>query len=384
MNRSYSFLSKNLAHLALATVMSFGSAALALAGAASDIADPIVAGAHGTGRNAYSLEILVSDGFIPAPNTDAHLVNGWGLASSPTGPWWVADNHTGFSTLYDGDGTISALVVAVPGAPTGTVFVSGAGFTVSDGGANSGDAFFLFASEDGTISGWSPGVPPPAPSTQAFHVVDNTTSGAIYKGLAFATAAGGNRIYATDFHNARVDVFDTSFNAVVDPTAFVDPKIPDGFAPFGIQNLGGTLYVTYAKQDADAEDDVAGQGLGFVDAYDTEGVLLGRVAQHGRLNAPWGLAIAPDTFGRFSGDLLVGNFGDGRINAYRLRPDHRKKATPRGALRGTNRKPIQIDGLWGIAFGNGATAGPTNALYFAAGPLDETHGTFGRIDPPQE
>lgn len=380
MDTHSSTIVKILMRGAVAVALAAATAPIALSDGSQDPEDSIAAL---TGKNAYTLQILVSDGIIPAPNTDAHLINGWGLAASGTSPWWVNDNETGFSTLYDGDGTIQTLVVAVPGAPTGIVFAGGTNFMVSDGNGATAAAIFLFASEDGTISGWNPGVPPPPLSTQAFHLIDSTPSGAIYKGLAIASTDAGNRIYATDFHNAKVDVFDETLNPIVDPTAFVDPKIPDGFAPFGIQNLDGTIFVTYAKQDADAEDDVPGQGLGFVDAYDTSGVLLGRVAQRGRLNAPWGLALAPDDFGRFSGHLLVGNFGDGKINAFKLRPNNHKKAVPRGALRGTNKKPIAIGGLWGIAFGNGATAGPTNALYFAAGPAGETQGTFGRIDPPR-
>ena len=216
-------------------------------------------------------------------------------------------------------------------------------------------------------------------TNQAVVAVDNTASGASYKGLALVTTDSGSRLYATDFHNGKVDVFDGAFQPVTLSNGFVDPKIPNGFAPFGIAAVvPGRIFVTYAKQDADKADDVHGQGLGFIDAFDTDGVFLGRIAQHGRLNAPWGLALAPSDFGRFGGDLLVGNFGDGRINAYALTNDN-KKGLPRGALRGTNHKPLVIEGLWGIAFGNGGAAGPTNVLYFAAGPGDEAHGLFGSI-----
>jgi len=295
-------------------------------------------------------------------------------------PWWVADNQTDLSTLYNASGTPLPLVVNVPGAPTGLVFHRDApDFTVSAGGA-SGPAIFLFDGEGGEIRGWNPGVPPPvAPATTSTDTEVGFASpdGAIYKGLAIAT--NPSRLYATDFHNGRVDVFDGNFMPVNTPGAFTDPKLPAGFAPFGIQNIGDQIFVTYAKQDADAEDDVAGQALGFVDVFDRNGVLLDRVAQRGQLNAPWGLAMAPDDFGTYSGDLLVGNFGDGNINAYTQNPNGTWQ--PAGQLRGSDRKPIKIDGLWALQFGHGAIAnnGPTNTLFFTAGPNDENDGLFGSI-----
>jgi uncharacterized protein (TIGR03118 family) len=332
-------------------------------------------------RNSYAETILVSDGFVTADTTDANLVNAWGIAASAAGPWWVSDNHSGKSTLYNGTGAAQALIVDVPGDPTGIVFYGGTNFIVSNG-VDSGSALFLFASEDGTISGWSPGVPPPPPSTQAQVVVNNSASGAIYKGIAYATTTDGDRLYATDFHNGKVDVFDGAFAPVSTAGAFVDPKIPRGYAPFGIQNIAGHIFVTYAKQDANKEDDLHGQGLGFISVFDTSGQFLSRLVSHGRLNAPWGMALAPDNFGKFSGDLLVGNFGDGKILAYQLTVGL-KKGLPRGILRGQNKKPIVIDGIWGIGFGNGASSGATNALYFAAGPQDETHGLFGKVEATQ-
>jgi uncharacterized protein (TIGR03118 family) len=318
--------------------------------------------------NSYVVHNLVSDGTIPADHTDPHLVNAWGIARSGGSPWWVADNETAVSTLYNGSGAPQALVVSVPGAPTGIVFNGGASFVVTNG-TTSGPARFLFDSEDGTISGWNPAVAP----TQA-EIAVTSTAGAIYKGLAIATTTAGAFLYAADFHNARVDVFDGSFHPVTSAGAFVDPDLPAGFAPFGIQNLQGLIYVTYAQQDADAEDEVAGPGLGFVSAFDADGHFLARVASGGPLNAPWGLAIAPAGFGRFSGSLLVGNFGDGRINAYDLATFEAK-----GHLKTPDHKPLTIDGLWGIGFGNGANAGPATTLFFAAGPEDETHGLFGSI-----
>jgi uncharacterized protein (TIGR03118 family) len=264
------------------------------------------------------------------------------------------------------------LVVSVPGGPTGTVFNGSAGFVVSDGAGHSGPSVFMFATEAGTIRGWNPNVPPPPRSTQSFVVVDKSSEGAIFKGLAIA----GDRLFAADFHNAKVDVFDSSFNQITG--GFVDRKLPKGYAPFGIQVLGGNVFVAYAKQDKDAEDEDAGPGRGIVDEYTTAGDLITRVAQHHHLNAPWGLALAPaDGFGEASGDLLVGNFGDGRINVFEQKKDGKWKS--KGQLKGVNHKPISIDGLWGIGFGNGSGSGDTDDLYFAAGPDDEMHGLFGEI-----
>jgi uncharacterized protein (TIGR03118 family) len=338
------------------------------------VAGPSVASAAES--NVYRVTNLVSDVPGLAVNLDPNLVNAWGLVAGPTSPWWVADNESSVSTLYTGDGTPVPLVVLVAGNPTGIVFNGGPNFIVTDG-TNSGPSLFMFATEDGHILGWNPAVPPPPPSTQAFVVADRSGVGAIYKGLAIASTSDGDFIYATDFHNARVDVFDSEFNLVSTPGAFIDPRLPAGFAPFGIQEIGGVLFVTYAKQDADHEDDVAGQGLGFVDAFDTSGTLLHRVATRGQLDSPWGLAVAPESFGRFGGDLLVGNFGDGHINAYAL---HHGAYRHRGVLRGTGGEKIVIDGLWALAFGNGAAAGPTDTLFFTAGPDDETHGLFGTIE----
>ncbi|HEX6702674.1 MAG TPA: TIGR03118 family protein, partial [Gaiellaceae bacterium] len=233
----------------------------------------------------------------------------------------------------------------------------------------SGPALFIFATEEGKILAWNMSV-----GTTAQVVADHSGDEAIYKGLAIA----GDRLYATDFHNGRVDIFDGAFGDVNTPGAFVDPSIPAGFAPFGIQNVGGTIFVTYAKQDADAEDDVHGQGLGFVDEFDTAGTLLGRVATRGQLNAPWGIALAPASFGRFGGDLLVGNFGDGEITAFERDSDG--VFDPRGQLRTEDGHVLSIDGLWALQFGKGAANnGPTDTLFFTAGPDDESHGLFGTI-----
>jgi uncharacterized protein (TIGR03118 family) len=330
---------------------------------------------------------LVSDGAVPADLTDQNLVNAWGLTTGPGRPWWVANNGTGTSTLYDGNtGAKVPLTVAVPGDPTGAVFNGGSGFIVSDGMGHSAPSAFMFASEDGTISGWNPAVPPPPLSTQAFHVVDNSASGAIYKGLAVASTMTGDFLYATNFNAGTVDVFDSAFNPVTLAGAFTDDDLPAGYAPFGIANLGGTLFVTYALQDAFKHDDVAGEGHGFVDAYDTSGHLLHRIASKGKLNSPWGLAMAPATFGKFSNDLLVGNFGDGRIHAFDPkhfdRPSNGRR--PGRTLRAPNGQPIMIDGLWSLAFGNGSAAGPTDTLFFTAGPNDEGDGLFGKLTATQQ
>jgi uncharacterized protein (TIGR03118 family) len=326
--------------------------------------------------NAYLVQNLVSDGSIAAAHTDPLLINAWGLAATPTSPWWVADNATNVSTLYNATGVASSLIVQVAGHPTGMVFSGGTGFVVTNGSL-SAPARFLFAAEDGTISAWSSSVQPPPP-THSFIVVPNVASpahGAIYKGLALASTASGDRLFAADFHNNHVDVFDSSFHPVSVPGAFIDPGLPARFAPFGIQNIGGKILVAYAMQGEDAVDEIAGDGLGFVSAFEPDGSFVARVASRDALNAPWGMAMAPANFGRFSGQLLVGNFGDGRINVFDA-----KTYEPKGHLKNTQGKAVVIEGLWGIAFGNNAAAGRDNTLYFAAGPHDEAAGLFGRID----
>ena len=320
-------------------------------------------------RNSYTVTRLVSDQPGVAAQTDPNLVNAWGLTSGPTSPWWVSDNGTQKSTLYRGsDGAVQGLVVAVAGGPTGAVFNPTAGFVLPTGGK----ALFIFDSEDGKVRAWNG-----AQGTTAIVVKDRSGEDAIYKGLAIADTSAGPRLYAADFHNARVDVFDGSFGLV--PGGFVDQSLPSGYAPFGIQTIGDRVFVTYAKQDADAEDELAGQSLGFVDVFSTTGDLLGRVAQHGQLNAPWGLALAPSSFGRFAGDLLVGNFGDGQINAYEELPNGH--FAHRGELRSADGGSISIDGLWALQFGKAGNNGPAGTLFFTAGPDEETHGLFGSITP---
>src|SRR6266568_2048368 len=337
----------------------------------------------------YAQHNIVSDVSGLADHTDANVVNAWGLDSGPTTPWWISDNGTGKTTLYNID-TGATSFFTVPGAggeqgnPTGLIFNGGTGFVVNNG-AGSSPARFIFSSEDGTISAFRG-----APIVTVVPNMNALAHGAIYKGLAIDSRTAGTHLYATDFHNAKVDVFDSSFHLVTLSGNFTDPNLPAGFAPFGIQNIGGTLYVTYALQDEDAEDDVAGPGNGFVDAYDLNGNFIQRVASAGELNSPWGLALAPEDFGRFSGDLLVGNFGDGRIHAFdptTLTLDGEFEAV--GLLHSAAGGPIQIDGLWALQFGHGTTPssanGLTTTLFFTAGPSDEDHGLFGSIvlsEPP--
>jgi uncharacterized protein (TIGR03118 family) len=346
--------------------------ALALASAA---VLAVVVGSAGAkaADDIFSVHALVSDGAAtPAPGTDAKLVNGWGLTAGPTTPWWASNNGSNTSTLYSGVGAKAALTVTVAGGPTGAVFNGkSTDFVVSQSG-KSGAARFLFATEAGTVLGWSPTVN----GTTAVVGADRSAGGAVYKGLAVAN----DRLYATDFHNGRVDVFDASFNLITTPGGFNDAKVPKGFAPFGIQALGSDIFVTFAKQDAAAKDDVPVPGQAYVDEFTADGQLVARVVNSGKknapLNAPWGLALAPADFSVFSNDLLVGNFGNGRISAYTKRG---ATWVFKGQLRHANGAPIAIDGLWGIAFGNGSAAGPTTALYFLAGPAGEKHGLFGSI-----
>jgi uncharacterized protein (TIGR03118 family) len=318
----------------------------------------------------YDQTNLVSNAAGPAPKTDARLVNPWGLSRSSSSPWWVSDNGTGLSTLYDGTGNAQSLVVSVPGAPTGTVFNGSADFEVAPGKP----ARFLFASEDGTISGWNSG-------SQALVVV--TTPGAVYKGIAIVDVNGKRQLYATDFHGGHVDVFDASFHAVTRQDGDADEDAPfrfggrlRGLSPFGIQNIGGNLLVTYAKPDAAGHDDVHAPGNGAVAVFTPAGRLI-RILEHVQdLNSPWGLALAPGDFGAFSHHLLVGQFGSGEILAYNM-------ATGRfsGKLLNSSGNSIAIDGLWGLGFGNGKSAGPATTLYFSAGPNDEADGLFGTLTP---
>ena len=334
----------------------------------------VLAASPAAAQNAktYVITPLVSNLGPPGPGVDVRLVNAWGLVSGQGTPWWVSDNGADFSTLYRADGTKVNLNVSVAGAPTGIVFnPSSTNFPVGTG--TTPGARFIFATESGTIAGWRQAL-----GTTAQVAVDSSAAGAVYKGLAIATAGSGPQLYATDFHNARVDVFDASWAAVQTPGGFVDSSLPAGYAPFGIQTNSSRIFVTFAKQVAGSNDELHGQGLGFVDVFDPDGNLLARVAQHGQLNAPWGLAMAPATFGAFGGDLLVGNFGDGHVNAFQEQPDGTWELV--GMLRTADGKKLAIDGLWALEFGHGNAAnGPLDTLFFTAGPNDESDGLFGTI-----
>ena len=317
----------------------------------------------------YTQTSLVSNVGSADGKVDANLVNGWGLSRSSTSPWWVSDNGSNSSTLYDGSGNANARVVHVAGGPTGTVYNGTQDFQLAAGRP----AAFLFASEDGTISGWNPNVD----ANNA--VVMATTSGAVYKGLAMASVNGANYLYAADFHNGRIDVFDNAFHRLGDSVVpgFRLPRPSRNLSPFNVQNIGGNLFVAYAQPDDDRHDDTPGAGLGLVASFSPDGQLL-RIFEHvAELNAPWGLALAPGDFGSFSHHLLVGQFGSGQIAAFDV-------LTGRfaGLLADGNGQPIQIDGLWGLGFGGGsANNGPANALFFSAGPNGENGGLFGMLAP---
>ena len=340
---------------------------------------------------------------------DPNLVNPWGVGESATSPFWVSDNGNGTSSLYNTPGQPQALVVDIPapgdplgasGAPTGLVFnlaLAENAFRIagvnSSGTAVTAPAVFLFAAEGGTILGWNPGVNPPntPPASQGTHAIiavdnsanPNTASGAVYKGLAIArdSSSGNVFLYTTNFRAGTVEVYDTSFHPVtLSPGAFTDPHLPRGYAPFNIVpiTLNNTteLVVTYAVQNAEKHDDVAGQSHGIVDTFDLAGHMLARFAQHGQLDSPWGVALAPAGFGQFGGDLLIGNFGNGHINAFDpMTGEFLDK------VRDAHGKAIAIDGLWTIMFGNGGNGGLRGTLYFTAGPNDESDGLFGSLAP---
>jgi uncharacterized protein (TIGR03118 family) len=315
---------------------------------------------------------LTSDITNAASVMDPDLVNPWGLSISPGGPWWVSDNGTGLSTLYNSSGQNQGLIVAIPsgsgsgtGSPSGTVYNGTSGFKI-----NGQVAAFLFCTEDGTISGWYGG-------STAYIAVNNNGNGAVYKGMALASQGGANYLYVANFNAGTVEAYDTNFAPhSFGSNAFVDTTLPAGYAPFNVQLVGSKLVVTYAKQDAAKHDDVPGQGFGYVDIYDTAGNLSLRLAHNVYLNAPWGAVQAPANFGGFSNALLIGNFGNGAISAYNI-----TTGVFIGSFFDVNDLPLKIDGLWALAFGNGGSGGPTTTLYFTAGPFNENHGIFGSIVP---
>jgi uncharacterized protein (TIGR03118 family) len=365
--------------LTVATIVAAGTLAAGALGAA-----PAGATTHFTTFRQIN---LVSDQTGKAQLPDTDLVNAWGLAASPGtnaapgSPLWVADNGSDKATLYQGATATSVtkvpLVVSVTGAaPTGQVFnADSSAFMVSDSHGNSGSSLFIFDTENGTIDGWSPGVNPNGtnPSTVTEVARDNGAN-AVYKGLAIAQVGGKSFLYAANFRSGRVEAYDSTFTPVEMPGGlFVDRGLPAGYGPFGIAEIKGQLYVSFAKQDATLHDDVAGSGHGFVDVFTNTGKFVRRLVSHGALDSPWGMALAPASFGQFGGDLLVGNFGNGLINVYN--PDN---GAHLGVLRQRNGVPIQIDGLWGLMFGNG-NAAKTGELIFSAGPDGESHGLLGKI-----
>jgi uncharacterized protein (TIGR03118 family) len=312
----------------------------------------------------FAVTYLASDQPGVALTLDPQLVNAWGIASSPSSPLWIGSNGTGVSEIYNGAGVKQGLVVSIPGngSVTGVVFSGVAG-------SFNGDAF-LFASEDGTISGWRGAL---GTNAETLQLADANN---IYKGLAQGTVGGNTYAYAANFHTGGIDVLKGDPGAPDLAGHFVDPGLPSGYAPFNVQNLGGSLYVTYALQDASRHDDVSGLGHGFVDRFDLNGVLQARVVSGGALDSPWGLALAPVGFGDVAGALLVGNFGDGLIHAY----DPTTGALIE-TLVDTSSNPILIDGLWGLRFGNGAAGQSPTTLFFTAGPDGERHGLFGKLAP---
>jgi uncharacterized protein (TIGR03118 family) len=352
------------------------------------------------GANRYVVTALVSDVPINGmnPTIDPVLQNSWGVAFSPAGsPFWVADNATGCATLYGGDGAKVALQVSIPlpgdvvpmtscktvdpnnpptnAAPTGIIWNPSSAFVVP---GTTIQAAFIFATEDGTLSAWAGGLTPNP--NNAVIAVDNSASGAVYKGLAYGVNVHGFFLFATNFNAGTIDVFGPNsgsgglFPPATTDGGFIDPDIPAGYAPFGIETVDGNLFVTYAKQNPAKHDDVAGPGNGFVDVFDTDGHLLRRFASRGPLNSPWGVTRASFAFGRFSGDILVGNFGNGKINVFNSRGRFIDE------LDRPNGKPLVIDGLWKLTLGGGRTSSP-DTLYFTAGPNDEKDGLFGTITP---
>ncbi|HEY2561552.1 MAG TPA: TIGR03118 family protein [Caldimonas sp.] len=318
---------------------------------------------------------LVTDDQLanPAQTTDPGLVNAWGLSYGPSSPFWVSSNGAGTAVLYSVNPVTQAttkvgLTVTMPDVPvTGQVFNS-----ASATGAFNRDNF-LFVSEGGAIAGWRNAL------GTAAEILQSASNANVYKGAAFATLSGNSYLYSANFRNGSIDILKGQTGEPDLAGNFTDPGLPNGYAPFNIQNLAGTMYVTYAVQDGAKHDEVAGAGLGIVDSFDTQGNFVARVATAGTLDAPWGLAIAPSSFGALAGALLVGNFGDGRINAFDVTSHNFL-----GQLAANDGTPLEIDGLWAIAPGNGGGAGSSAALYFTAGPGDESHGLFGVLTPVPE
>ncbi len=328
-----------------------------------------------------------------AKTVDANLQNPWGVAVATGLPFWIADNNSNLATLYSGAGDVETQEVtgspstgiAIPASaagvqanPTGQVYNSSGGFLIATSKGQE-TALFLFDGEGGTIAGWAMD----SGSTAVTAYDDGIANGAnhaVYKGLALGTVNGSTFLYATDLHNNKVDVFDTNFSKPADMQGkFVDSAIPQGFVPFGISAINNQLYVTYAKQDTAKHDEVAGAGLGYVDVFDLSGNLLNRFASTGALDAPWGIAVAPSGWGSLAGDVLIGNFGDGKINIFT--PNGTQLATSVGPLKGSNGQPFAFPGLWSLVFGNGDSDKPLTTLFYTAGFATQTDGVLGAITP---
>ena len=317
-------------------------------------------------KDGYTQVNLVADRAGQARITDPHLVNPWGLSQGPTTPVWVSDNGMDVTTLYsDGSHPVMIpLVISIPGgAPTGQVFNDTTSFRLPDGAP----AAFLFVSEAGRVTAWNPQL---TPVTRAVTVASDPR--AVYKGVALLHRGHGARLLAADFRNARIVVFDGRFHQVrMGGRSFRDGSLPRGYAPFNVAVMGRRVIVAYALQEPSRRDDQAGRGHGFVDVYSADGRLLRHLIRRGVLNSPWGITMAPRDFGDFSRDLLVGNFGNGRIHAFDPRTGRLL-----GALRAPNGRVLAIDGLWGLLPGNGTSA-PANEVWFSAGPDGEQHGLLG-------
>ena len=348
------------------------AASLSIAIGAGLIASLGAQGANAT-PTAFDVTNLVSDGFVPAAHIDPNLINPWGISHSATSPFWISDNGTGLSTIYNTTGTKLGLTVTIPpaggSAPTGQVFNS----TASDFAIGGVKTNFLFDGEDGRITGWAGSF-----GTNAQIAVDNSASGAVYKGLAIGNNGSGNVLYAANFNSGQVEMYSGTFASL---GSFTDTTVAPGYAPFNVQALGGNLFVTFALQNAAKHDDVRGPGHGYVDEFSMAGVFEQRIETlGGAINSPWGLAIAPSSFGTFAGDLLVGNFGDGTISAY----DISGAPAFKGVLRDRLGNAITEGDLWALIGGNGGNGGSLDKIYFTAGVMDEAHGLFGSLSAAPE
>jgi uncharacterized protein (TIGR03118 family) len=317
--------------------------------------------------NYQQVNLVADTASFGAARIDATLLNAWGIAIRPTGAFLISTNHSGAAVIYDNNGAQLAAPLNIPlganpngASPTGVIYNSTSDFVIP----GKGTSMFIFSTEDGILSAWNEST-----GASTITVADRSSANAVYKGLTMANDGGANFIYATDFHNAKVDVFDMNFTLVTSKP-FIDPGIPAGFAPFNILNIGGQLFVTYAKQLApDYKDDEAGPGNGYVDIYTPAGTFVKRFATQGTLNSPWGIVQAPAAFGQVANAILIGNFGDGNINVF----------DPNGVYQGKlmkNGTEISILGLWAIIFDN---VSANNQLYFTAGPNKEAHGLFGYL-----